>query len=145
MRTRDIITGLLVVAIVVGGVLWAKKVRLQNQAQVSPQTPTIEEKIGTVFPGFQVPDDIEKVELKDISGGDSFGVATRTEVLANLPDPEAGKHYQVWLEKGNQKILLGSMRVAKGGYLLEYKSSDYPGYNKVVVKLGDKSILEGSF
>ena len=145
MKAKDIVIGLAVVIILVVSVLIIKNkkdARLEN----SPlPTPTFEEKIEERFGGFTVPDDVEKAELKDVSGGIGFGVATRTEILADLPEPAVNKSYQVWLEKSGKKTLLGSMRIAKGGYLLEYNSGKFPGYNKVIVTLDGINILEGSF
>lgn len=144
MKARDIIIGAIVLGLLVGGALWVRKTRLDRQA-LKVTTPSVEEKISDTFNGLIVPEGVEKAELKDISGSGGFGIATRTEVLADLPDLSAGSFYQAWLEKDDQKVLLGKMRIAKGGYMIEYDSSKYPGYNKVVVSLGEKKILEGSF
>ena len=93
-----------------------------------------------------IPADVERTELKDVSGGQSFGIATRTEILANLPEPPAGTVYQGKLENDQgQFVTLGTLHIAKGGYILEYNSSNYSGYNKVLVVLGSQTILEGSF
>ena len=35
--------------------------------------------------------------------------------------------------------------MAKGGWILDYSSSKYPGYNKIIVTQGTAHILEGSF
>lgn len=144
MKFRDIVIGAIVLGLLVGGALWIRNSRLNKQA-LTVTTPSIEEKIGETFNGLTIPEGVEKAELKDVSGGNGFGIATRTEVLADLPDPDRGEFYQAWIEKGDQKILLGKMRVAKGGYLIEYDGARYPGYDKVVVTLGEKRILEGSF
>lgn len=75
-----------------------------------------------------------------------MGIATRTEVLADLPGLANGQFYQVRLQNINGKeVLLGNLRQAKGGWILEYNSVKFPGYNKVIVTLGTKHILEGSF
>jgi hypothetical protein len=72
-----------------------------------------------------------------------MGLATRNEILADLP---SGQSYQGWLENSNGKtVLLGTLKMAKGGWLLNYNSGAYPGYNKVIVTAGQKHILEGSF
>jgi hypothetical protein len=146
MRGRDIVTGLVVLVILIAGVLLIKNARDKKLAGVPIPTPSIEQKIGKTFNGLTIPNDAEKAELKDVTGGTSFGIVTRTEVLANLPELPKGQVYQVKLENPQGKtILLGSLRIAKGGYLLEYDSSKYPGYDKVLVVLGSKTLLEGSF
>lgn len=144
MKFRDIVIGAIVLGILVGGALWIRKARLDKQA-LTVTTPTTEEKISDTFNGLTIPEGTQKAELRDVSGGNGFGIATRTEVLADLPEPPSGKVYQVRIEKGDQKVLLGTMRVAKGGYMLEYDSSKYPGYERVVVFSGEERILEGSF
>lgn len=135
MRARDIVTGLIVLALLIGGIFWVKKARTQKE-DLTVTTPTVEEKISDTFNGLEIPKDTEKAELKDVADGDGVGIATRTEVLADLPEPEAG-NYQVYM---NGK-LLGKMRVAKGGWLFEGNISG----TKIEVKLGDKTLLEGSF
>ena len=143
MKSKDVVMGLAVIVVLVVSVLIIKNKK--NSINIPTPTPTIEQKIEERFGGLAVPVDVEKAELKDVSGGDGFGIATRTEVLADLPELTGAKVYQVWLEKDTKKILLGSMRIAKGGYLLEYSSSKFPGYNKVLITLDGNSILEGSF
>ena len=135
MKTRDIVIGLVILVLIVTAVIYKK-----NKAtglQVPLPTPTVEQRISDTFNGLTIPDGAERVELKDISGGDSFGIATRTEVLADLPEPETGSFYQVWVDGK----AMGAMRVAKGGWLFEGKIDG----QKVQVKLGEKTILEGSF
>ncbi|MEK7470483.1 MAG: hypothetical protein AAB622_00545 [Patescibacteria group bacterium] len=144
MKAKDIVIGIAVVALLTATILVVKNNRDAKLQESLKGTPTIEQKVEEKFGGLQVPADVEKTELKDVSGGDGFGIATRTEVLADLPSPANGA-YQVWLEKDGKKVLLGNMRVAKGGYLLEYSSAKFPGYDKVIVTLNSSNILEGSF
>ena len=144
MKAKDIVIGIAVVALLTATILVVKNNRDAKLQESLKGIPTIEQKVEEKFGGLQVPADVEKTELKDVSGGDGFGIATRTEVLADLPSPANGA-YQVWLEKGGKKVLLGNMRVAKGGYLLEYSSAKFPGYDKVIVTLNSSNILEGSF
>jgi hypothetical protein len=42
-------------------------------------------------------------------------------------------------------VKLGIMRISKSGYILEYNSANFPGFNKVIVIQGTTRILEGSF
>jgi hypothetical protein len=147
MRTRDIFIGLIVIAILVGGVLWLRKSRIDRQKELTI-TPTVEEKISETFNGLEVPKDVEKVELNDTSGGDGFGIATRDMVLVDLPDLEGGYFYQVWVENNGALTSLGKMQMAKGGYLFEGRidgdgvvvSKEKVFDNKVEMKL-----LEGAF
>jgi hypothetical protein len=146
MKTRDIITGLIVLVVLIVGVLLIRNARNRRLASVPAPTPTIEQKVSKTFNGLVIPEDVDKTELKDVSGGSGFGVATRTEILVNLPELPKGQYYQGKLENSQGKlVLIGAFRVAKGGYLLEYNSSKYPGYDKVLVVLGNKTLLEGSF
>ncbi|HTK03231.1 MAG TPA: hypothetical protein VL401_00485 [Alphaproteobacteria bacterium] len=145
MKRREVIIALIIFIILVTAVVLIKK-SLNKKLLVTPvATPSIQQRIDDNFPGLVIPNDIEKAELKDVSGGDNMGIATRTEILANLPDLKSGQYYQVWLSNGVKQILLGNMRIAKAGWLLEYKSSDYPGYNKIIVTLNNTPVLEGSF
>lgn len=164
MKTRDVIIGFVVLVILVGGALWVRKAK--RNAETPVPTPNITERISKSF-NLEIPDDVDKAELTDVSGGDGSGVATRKyeagtfshTVLADLADPEAGTFYEAWLVRGNPGdanfayFSTGKLRIAKGGYLLDFSSSkDYSDYTKVVVtleKVFDKTpeqhILEGSF
>ncbi|MEK7550306.1 MAG: hypothetical protein AAB535_00770 [Patescibacteria group bacterium] len=135
MKARDVLVGAIVLGLLVGGALWVRKSRLDKQALIVT-TPTVEEKIEKSFNGLTIPEGVEKVELNDVSGGDGFGVATRTEVLADLPNLTSGT-YQIWMDGKN----LGKMRVAKGGWIFEGRL----GGKKIEVKLGTNTLLEGSF
>lgn len=146
MKTKDIVLGVVVVIVVLLGILWVRKARIDKNNRLMEETPTTEEKISDSFNGLQIPEDTKKVELTDVNGGDGFGIATSDMVLVDLPDPAAGSFYQVWVEKDGQLVSLGKMRIAKGGWLLEGNIS-----GKVVVseeKVFDNNIetkiLEGT-
>lgn len=163
MRRREIVIGLIILAVVAGAIVWIRRTRTQEEPL---PTPSIEEKIERTF-NLEIPEDVERADLNDVTGGTGSGIATRKyesgrfshTVLADLPDPTAGYFYEGWLVRGKEGdanfafISTGRMRVAKGGYLLEFTSStDYSAYNGVVVTLervDDKKpethILEGSF
>lgn len=147
MKQRDAIIGLIVLIVLISAVLLVKK-SLDNRISlnVPSQEISIQQKIQETFPGLTIPEDGPKANLVDVSGGESFGIATKTEILANLPELSAGKTYKAWLENGEGKrVLLGNLRIAKGGYLIEYNSSSYEGYNKIIITLDNKHVLEGSF
>lgn len=147
MNKRDVIVGLAVIVVFVGVFLLFKRRKANLQVpQVTP-TPTATETIQSKF-NMQIPDNVEKAELKDVTGGNASGVATRDTVLADLPDLDNGYFYQVWDELNGKLASLGKMRAVKGGYLFE---GNIQG-SKVVVskeKVFDNDletkILEGSF
>lgn len=149
MARRDVIIGLIVLIILIVGVFWIKKIRDNRNLKLAPTpSPSVEQRISETFGnGIQIPDDVNKIELKDVSGSDAFGVATSDTVLADLPDPENGSFYQVWMEKDGKLTSLGKMRIAKGGWLYEGSVS-----GKVIISLEkvydnkmETRILEGSF
>jgi len=159
MNRRDIVIGLIILVLIVGIVYFIKR---PKTSPVSTETPieTIEQKMEGTFK-LNIPEDVDKVELKDISGGLGSGIATRKyengkfeyTILADLPDPENGTFYEGWLIKDDQTISTGNMKIAKGGYLLNFISNkDYSDYKEVVVTLEktddqtpEERILEGTF
>ena len=163
MRTRDVVIGLVILAVVAGTIVWLRRARTTPEPL---PTPSIEEKIERTF-NLKIPDDVERTDLRDVSGGTGSGIATRKyesgrfthALLADLPETASGTFYEGWLVRGKEGdanfafISTGRIWVAKGGYLLEFTSSiDYSDYKGVVVtveKVDDKKpethILEGSF
>jgi len=144
MKSRDVVIGFIFLVLLVAGVLWILRARNIKTSNLPLPTPNIAQQVKNAFPN--IPDGVERANLKDVTGGNSIGVATRTEVVANLPDLPSGRTYQVLLENSSGKdVNLGSMRISKSGYILEYNSANFPGYNKVIVTQGSTHILEGSF
>jgi hypothetical protein len=151
MNRRDLIVGVVILAILAGFIYYWKKPTLDEQLKV-PQTLSVQDQIEDKF-NLSIPDNVDKAELNDVSGGNASAIATReysdgkftATILADLPDPESG-FYTSELAKDNETIATGSLILAKGGYLLEYQSSqDLSDFSTVRVKLNDKIILEGSF
>lgn len=153
-RRRNIAVGLLVL-VVIAGIFYLIKSRADSmkvpESSNEPTITQIEQNFKDKY-NITIPDDVEKTSLKDVSGGPGAGIATRTEILADLPDPEEGTFYQAWLQNGDKVISLGKMSMEKGGWLISYNSSAYPEYNSIVVSLEkvfdsnlEKRILEGSF
>ncbi len=164
MKTRDIIIGVVVLALLAAFVYYR-----QNNKKETPTVPPVVSNEKTLEDKFkiQIPDDVDKADLKATEGGNGSGIATRdfknskftSSVLADLPAPATGEFYQAWLVKGDTGskdyavVSLGKLQTAKGGYLLDYSSkADYPDYKKVIVtsekKLDntpEKTVLEGSF
>ncbi len=111
----------------------------------TPFTPSIEQKIKEKFGNLVIPSESKKMELKDVSGGENFGIVTETEILAYLPEPPKGEMYKAWLVKDGKRILLGILSEAKGGWILSFNFSKYSSYEKLVITLGSRDVLEGSF
>jgi hypothetical protein len=144
MKSRDVIIGFIFLVVLIAGVLWIFRIKNNKTSNLPLPTPNIAQQVKNAFPN--IPDGVERANLKDVTGGNSLGVATRTEVVANLPELASGKFYQVLLENSSGKsIILGNMRISKSGYILEYNSANFSGYDKVVVTQGSTHILEGSF
>lgn len=161
MKMRDIVIGIIVLAVLAGAVYYLRN-RGGEESLSLPET-TIEETEQQFEETFRldVPDDVEKTQLEDVAGGNVTGLATRDfkserfthTVLADLPDPAPGTFYEGWLVMGDKFFSTGKMRLIKGGYLLEYESStDYSDYDKVVITLEkvfdatpEEHILEGTF
>ena len=161
---RNVVIGLIALAIIAGIIYWYRRTS-QTELPPSPE-PTFEETFEDKF-NIQVPDDVDKAQLRDVSGGDASGLATRIyeggafshAVLADLLDPASGYFYEGWLVRGKEGdenfsyISTGRLILAKGGYMLELESSkDYSEYSGVVVTLEmvndgkpEKHVLEGSF
>ena len=157
MNRRDIVIGLIILAVVAGIIYWVR--RPKPELEIPEQS--IEETIEESFK-IDIPDDVEKAELKDVAGKIATGIATRKfidglfthTVLVDLPDPAEGNFYEGWLVKDDGELIsTGKLRIAKGGYLLEYSSAvDYSDYSGVVITLESKDdgvpeehVLEGSF
>jgi hypothetical protein len=146
MKSRDVVIGFIFLVILIAGVLWIFKNKNIKTSSAPVPTPNIVSRINNAFPNLDIPDGVERANLNDVTGGQNVGIATRTEILANLPELTAGKVYKAWLENSSgNKILLGSLRISKSGWIVEYNSGKFPGYNKVLITLDEKSVLEGSF
>lgn len=159
MNKQDILVGVVILAVLGAVIYFWQRPEPPEELRV-PQTLSIEDQIEETFK-LEIPEDVDKAELKDVTGGTATGLATRKfeegrfihTVLADLPDPEAGKFYEGWLVKDDEVISTGRLRLAKGGYLLEFQSStDYSDHAGVVITLEtvadttpEKHILEGSF
>jgi hypothetical protein len=165
MKKADIVIGLVILAILAGIIFWVRRPKEELQVPENT-TDNVEEKMESFF-NIEIPEDAEKAQLKDVTGGNASGIATRDQgngtfvhvVLADLPDPEEGFFYEGWLVRGKTGdenfdfISTGKMTMAKGGYLLEFESQDdLSEYTGVVITLEEvedanpeKHILEGSF
>jgi hypothetical protein len=163
---REILIGFVVILVLALGIFFWRRSKTNLKVPEATPTPSVQNQIESKF-NVQIPENVDKAELKDVSGGASGAVVTRKydkglfsfTLLANLPDLADREFYEGWLTKGKSGdsdyslISLGKLRIAKGGYLLEFQSSkDYSGYNRAIVtreQVNDtkpeKTILEGSF
>ena len=135
---KDIVIGFILIIALVGGIFFYKNLK----------TPKV---LPTSTP----------LTLKDVTGGIYRGIAARKfekriftiTVLADLPDLSSNEFYEGWVFSGDKFISIGKLRIAKGGFLVDFTSNtDYSSYNKVTVtkeKVNDNKpeslILEGSF
>ena len=152
MKTRNVALGFVFLIIIIAAVLIIKDI-YKPKLVVSPSvTPTIEHVPGK-FNGLTVPQGAATANLSDISGGQGTGVVILEKtngtfsytVAANLPAPTTGV-YQAYLTDGKTTLLMGTLTVGKGGYIVNYSSvKDLSGYKTVFVALGTTHILEGSF
>ena len=105
-----------------------------------------------------LPENAERANLKSVGGTSDSGVVTREQdanstnitLIANLPDLETGSYQVIFSKDGEDadSMVLGTLRTAKGGYLLDYSTTDnVSDYNKVeVLNTDDESVvLEGNF
>lgn len=150
---KDVITGFVIILLIIVGVYLYQK----NNNKVVPEsitTPVSFEFKKDFADSFKIdiPVDATSVELKDVLGGDSRGIATETEILVDANNPTESKYYEAWLEKDDKLVSLGKLQMAKGGWLLNYDKSKYGEYKKIIVsleKINDNKIetriLEGSF
>ncbi|HLD92034.1 MAG TPA: hypothetical protein VI795_01415 [Patescibacteria group bacterium] len=149
---KDVFIGLVIIVVVVLGAILYKRLKAPKVIpSPAPQTVNYKEELENIF-NLDIPENTNTINLKDVSGGNARGIATSSEVLVDIEDPENGYFYQGWLEDGGKLISLGKLQIAKGGWLLEYDGSKYPSYKKIIISLEkkldstlEKRILEGSF
>src|SRR3972149_3268517 len=106
MKRRDIVIGLIVLILLATVVYFRQK----NQKE-TPKVPEVQSTEKTLEEKFniQIPEDVDKADLKDVGGGNSSGIATRdfkdsnftSSVIADLPEPGTGEFYQAWLLKSD--------------------------------------------
>jgi len=158
--------GVAVVLLVVGGFLMLRGGNGQGLDEAAlGEGIEIEERASEFAKqmGVTLPEDVEKASLADVSGGEGSGIATRDfvegsfshSVLAAVPEPVAGSWYEGWLVRPDpfDVVYTGKLRVAKGGWVLDYTANeDLTDHTQVVVtleKVDDQKpeahILEGSF
>lgn len=151
---RDIVIGFVIIALVIIGALVYKKSRSPKINSISTPTPIIfQNDIEESFK-YDIPDNVNTIELKDVSGGDGRGIATEKELLVDVENPNSNYFYEAWLQDSNTQAIvsLGKLQVAKGGWLLQYDKSKLQDADKIIISLEkkfddkiEKRILEGTF
>jgi len=153
MGRKEVFVGLFVILVVLGIIFGVRKAKEAKIKPLNIPTPVPTQGLEGRFK-LSIPDDVEKINLQIAFGFEGQGVATRKFangvfshiIIADLPEPASG-NYQAWLIKDdNTKISTGVLKLAKGGYLLEFSSNiNYSDYKKIEVKLDDKIVMTGSF
>jgi len=126
---KDIVIGFILIIALVGGIFFYKNLKTPKVLPTS--TPlTIKSKIEGLF-NYVIPDDLDSIELKDVTGGIYRGIAARKfekriftiTVLADLPDLSSNEFYEGWVFSGDKFISIGKLRIAKGGFLVDFTSN----------------------
>ncbi len=149
---KDVAIGFMIIVVVVSGAYLYKKLKTPQISLAPTPAPIDYQKDLEDSFKYDIPDGVNSIELKDVSGGSGRGIATQKEILADIEDPVIGYFYQGWLQKGDNYVSLGKLQVAKGGWLLEYNSAKLVDAEKIIVSLEknfdtkiEKKVLEGSF
>jgi hypothetical protein len=149
MKTRDLVIGFIFLVGIVAAVLIIKGKAKVNSLPVPVTTPTpssVQQKLQHKFQNLIIPNGSDQIDLNDVSNSGGMGIATRNEIIADLPDLTKGQSYQAYLANSSGKtVLLGILVNKKGGWILDYDSSKFPGYEKILILQGSTHILEGSF
>lgn len=166
MNKKDIVIGIVIVVVLAFVIYWLRRPSTPQITVLPSPTPSVEEKLESSFK-VDIPQDVEKVELRDVVNRGGAAIATKKfenntftmAVLADLPDPASGAFYNVWITQAEVSsanatfVSLGRMRVSKGGWMLEYKSNrDFSPYKGVIIteeKTADTKpetrVMEGTF
>lgn len=150
---RDVIIGFIIIILIIAGAFYYKNLKTPKTLVTSkPASVEFQKDFEDKF-NFDIPDNADSIEVKDVSGGNGRGIATENEVLIDIDNPQVGYFYEGWLEKSDGSMIsIGKLKMAKGGWLLEYDKNIQPEASKIVIslekvndKIIEKRILEGSF
>ncbi len=167
MKRKDLIIGGIILVILALGFYLLKNRSKTPELEISQSpSPSFEKELEETFK-IEIPDDVEKIVLKDVTGGSATGLATRKydeglfthTVIADLPNLQDQAFYQGWLIRGQEGeadydlVSTGKLKVAKGGFILEFQSNkDYLEYQRVLItkekvfdNVPEERLLEGSF
>ena len=129
---RDVVIGFVIIILIVLGAFYYKKINNPFKKISSSPTPVsiyFKDEFENSFK-YDIPEDRNSIELKDVTGGNGRGIATKNEILADIEDPAANYFYQAWLENDGKLVLLGKLQAVKGGWLIEYNKPEYFEYQK---------------
>lgn len=169
MDKQKFFAGLIIVLILVGLILFfrgGEEVKETTEQAPEIAVQDVEESLSSRL-GISIPEEVERIALKDVRNEGASGLATRNfsqtgydhTLLAALPELVSGTSYQAWLvrgEKGGEGysvLTTGSLHQAKGGYLLQYHNdADLTDYQRVMVTVEtvvdnqpETTVLEGAF
>jgi len=149
MKTRDLVIGLIFLVGIVTAILIIRgkaKVNSLPVPTVPIETPSTQQRLQSKFQNLVIPTGGDQIDFTDVTGGSAMGIATKNEIIADLPTLTKGENYQAYLADSSGKtVLLGNLTMEKGGWILDFDSSKYPGFTKIIVAQGITHILEGSF
>lgn len=170
MKTSDIVKVAVVIAAIAGFFYFTNQAADEDVDETDMQfsQDTTEETERQIEERFrtEVPEGAERAELKarDVEGRalatrEVTDSGTNISVLADLADPEQGHFYQAWAAKGQEgdedfeRISLGRLRVAKGGFVTDFTSeSDLSEFDQVLISQErtqdsepEQTVVEGSF
>lgn len=150
-----------IVLILLGIWLWRRGRQPQDSISNDTDAQEVESRANDFLSqsGYSLPENATRANLSDPTGSGSTGIATRDDnqnysIIASLPNIESG-WYQAWLttSDGSHPVSLGSLTLAKGGFLLETQSSlDPSSYTQIKItreQVRDDNpeftVLEGHF
>jgi len=164
MNRRDIVIGGIILLLLAGVIYW-RQTTGPNESKV-PETLSVEDQLEEQFK-FDIPEDVDKTELKDVAGVGASAIATRDykdgkythAALVDIADPALGSFYQGWIAKGEEGsddfslVSTGQLKLVKGGWMIEFESStDYSDHDKILItqektfdSTPEDKLLEGSF
>lgn len=170
MQRQWVFGAIIVLVAIAGFVLFLRGGRKAEESSVGePAKEEVEEVVSGLSEqmGVTIPEDVERVALRDVTGGSASGLATRKfdetgfshTLLAALPDPASGSFYEGWMVRGKEGdedfsvIRSGRLRSSKGGFLLEFSTdrdlTDHPTVVVTEERVDDGKpedhLLEGSF
>lgn len=144
MKLRDIVIAVLVFSFIGLTLYGIYKVRTEEDTPLIEDTPKVlpsEDEFEENF-NFQLPDETDRFELESANDEDASGIVAmglidgvfNLTMLADLPQLDTGS-YDAYLSDGESEILLGEVELKKGGYILEFNSSeDLLGSKQLVIK-----------
>lgn len=133
------------------GVKWWKSQLAIQKPSILTEGVSLDERGQSLLKTYGLSEQ-QAAQLKAVGDSDVYGVVrwnaekTSLTVLASLPSLKSGT-YQAWMTPdGGKQIKLGSMRMEKGGYVLDYvlkKEQLPPKFVLVVSKeLKNDAVLE---